>query len=54
MFEVECSKLVGRLLLKSIPKCGKMRVKLLKFSADEARLERLFPDNEVKVGRGLD
>lgn len=43
-----CSKFVGRLLLKSLPKCGNIRVKLRKFSTEDAKFVKLFPAIEMK------
>lgn len=42
-FDAECSNVAGKLLLKSSVKCGKIRLKLLKFSADDASVDRLNP-----------
>lgn len=43
VFDAECSNVAGKLLLKSSVKCGNIRLKLLKFSADDANVDRVTP-----------
>lgn len=41
--KMSCSMSAGELLLKSLDKCGKIRLRLRKLSADDARFVKLFP-----------
>lgn len=46
-----CSKFEGKLLLRSLPRCGKILVRLRRFSTDDAKLVKLFPVKRRRLVR---
>lgn len=44
LWKISCSMSAGELLLRSLLKWGKIRLRLRRFSTDDARLVRLFPE----------
>lgn len=43
-----CSISAGELVLRSLLRCGKIRLRLRKLSADDARFDRLLPGKATK------